>query len=70
MKPTELRALSLEELNTKLVETKTELRDAERSLAAGELANPRVITKTRRDIARLKTILAEQTKQTKENNNG
>ncbi|MGK2896006.1 MAG: 50S ribosomal protein L29 [Candidatus Saccharimonadales bacterium] len=36
---------------------RTELFDMMRSLAAGELVNPRVITATRKDIARLLTAI-------------
>lgn len=69
MKASELRDLSVSDLNAKLIETVSELRDATRSLAAGELANPRVITVARRNVARLKTIMAEKQLEQKEKNN-
>lgn len=43
------------EIATKL----NDMHEAKRSLVAGDLLNPRVITHTRRDIARLKTKLRE-----------
>jgi len=43
------------DLATQLTAKRVELLDAKRSLAAGELVNPRVITKTRKEIARLET---------------
>lgn len=46
----------------------TDLVEAKRSLAAGDLLNPRVITATRRDIARLKTKLRELELTAKETN--
>lgn len=41
----------------KLSQLRQELIDAKRSLAANELPNPRVITSTRREIARALTAL-------------
>jgi ribosomal protein L29 len=54
---------SPEELRASLTAKQTDLLDYKRSLAAGELANPRIVGATRKDIARLKTALtaAEQT---------
>lgn len=54
--------LSLEQLQAKLAETRTDLIEAKRSHAAGELVNPRVLTHTRKEIARLSTAIraAEQ----------
>lgn len=60
MKVAELRALSLEDLQAKLAEKTQEHVENRRSLAAGELANPRVIRNGRREIAVLKTVIAEQ----------
>lgn len=72
MKVTELRTVSIDELTQKLQAFETEVRDNRRSLAAGELANPRVIRRKRRDIAQIKTIIAEKRREetnNKENNN-
>ena len=46
-----------EELRASLVAKQADLIEFRRSLAAGELANPRIVTVTRKDIARLKTAL-------------
>ena len=54
----ELSKLSPAQLNEKLVELKTDYRNAKKSHAAGELANPQVLTKTRKAIARVKTLIA------------
>lgn len=59
MKITELRKLSIAELNKQLVDTHVELTSSRRTLAAGELANPRIVRNQRREIAVLKTVLAE-----------
>ncbi len=47
-----------------LVAKRHDLLEARKSLAAGELINPRVITATRKDIARLLTTINAQ-KETK-----
>ncbi len=54
----DIQTLSETELHEKLAELRQTYSDAKRSHAAGELANPRELTKTRRDIARVKTSLA------------
>lgn len=48
---------TIEQLQVELATKQQELIDARRGLAAGELQNPRVITKTRKDIARLHTAI-------------
>jgi ribosomal protein L29 len=54
---------SLEELQKDLVTKQNDLLAARQGHRAGELVNPRTITLTRKDIARLKTaIRAEQLK--------
>ncbi len=51
-------------MTTDLLAKKNDLLEAKRGHRAGELVNPRVITHTRKDIARLKTaIRAEQLKE-------
>ncbi|HRK40930.1 MAG TPA: 50S ribosomal protein L29 [Candidatus Saccharibacteria bacterium] len=60
MKASELRAKSVDELQTLLVETRTSLLENKRALAAGELPNPRVVGKTRREIARIQTLISEK----------
>lgn len=46
-----------QDLHKKLAELRKELADSKRAQAANELPNPRVITKTRREIARTLTEL-------------
>jgi ribosomal protein L29 len=48
---------TLEQLRKDLVAKQTDLLEARRGHAAGELANPRVITATRKEIARLQTAI-------------
>ena len=57
---TKQTAPTLEELTAQLQEKQTDLHEAKRSHAAGELVNPRVITQTRKEIARLKTSIRIQ----------
>ncbi|MBC7746398.1 50S ribosomal protein L29 [Pedobacter sp.] len=72
MKASELRALTIDKLNAQLIEKSATLNESRRTLAAGELANPRVIRNQRREIALLKTVIAEQLRDStnkKENDN-
>ena len=48
---------TLDELRAKLAEKQQDLLEAKRSNAAGELVNPRVITKDRKEIARISTAI-------------
>lgn len=60
MKAEELREKSVEELNSLLVElSKTEF-EQKYSNKVGKLDKPHLIKNTRRDIARVKTVLAEK----------
>jgi len=59
MKAQELRTKSVEELKKLLDEAKLELNDNRRSQAAGELPNTRVVAKTRKQVARLNSIITE-----------
>ena len=60
MKATELRNLSVEELETKLAELKKELFNLRFQGAVNQLDNPHRITETKRDIARVLTVLREK----------
>ena len=60
MKAKEIRQLSGEELNSKLLELKSELFNLRFQLATGQLDNPLRIKVVRKDIARVKTILRER----------
>lgn len=48
---------TLEQLHAEVATKRTELLEARRGNAAGELANPRVLTSTRKEIARLLTAI-------------
>jgi large subunit ribosomal protein L29 len=60
MKPAELRDLSVEELEARLVETKEELFNLRFQNATGQLDNYKRLGILRRDVARLKTMLRER----------
>jgi large subunit ribosomal protein L29 len=55
----ELRDLSLEELKTKDRELSQELFNLRLQKATGQLGNTAVVVKTKRDLARVKTIIRE-----------
>lgn len=61
----DLRTKSVGELQSLLKETYTTQMESKKSLAAGELPNPRVVGKTRKEVARIKTILSEKLRETK-----
>jgi large subunit ribosomal protein L29 len=56
----ELRALSDEELNTKIKESKKELFDLRLKISTGTLDKPSKVDELRKNIARMKTILNER----------
>lgn len=60
MKAKELRELTIQELNSKLTDLKSELFNLRFQLATGQLDNPMRIKAVRKDIARIKTILRER----------
>ncbi|MBF0226643.1 MAG: 50S ribosomal protein L29 [Desulfobacterales bacterium] len=60
MKWKELKDLSSPELTNKLVELKQALLNLRFQKVIGQLDNPNVIRKTKRTIARLKTLLSER----------
>ena len=60
MKANEIRMMSSEELNKKVIELKNELFNLRFRLAAGQLDNPSSIKSVKRDIARVKTIIRER----------
>ena len=60
MKATELREMSVEQLNAKLAELKEELFNLRFQLAVNQLANPHKITEVKRDIARVMTVMSEK----------
>lgn len=60
MNATELRDLSFDELTEKLTEAKAELFNLRFQLATNQLDNTAGLRGTRREIARINTILREQ----------
>ena len=59
MKAKELRDLSVEELREREGELKQELFNLRIQKATGQLGNTAVLGKTKRDLARVKTVLKE-----------
>lgn len=59
MKAEELRELREEELREKEKETKQELFNLRFQKATGQLGNTAMIPKTKRDLARVKTVIRE-----------
>ena len=60
MKAAELNKLSVEELNAKLKELKTELFNLRFQHAINQLDNPHRINDVKHDIARVMTVLREK----------
>lgn len=63
MKATDLRAKSVEELNTELVELRRAQFSLRMQLATQQLNKVDQLGKVRKDVARIKTVLAEKAKQ-------
>lgn len=55
----DLKKLSAQELEARVVELKTQLVEQKRARAAGELTNPHAIKKTRRSVAVALTLIHE-----------
>ncbi len=60
MKVNEIRELSTEEINDKLVETKQELFNLRFQQATGNLEKPSRLRELRHTVARMKTVLKER----------
>ena len=60
MKIKEVRDMSAEQLNTKLLELKKDLFNLRLQHATNQLDNPIRIAEVKKDIARVKTIIREQ----------
>ncbi|TCO75007.1 50S ribosomal protein L29 [Marinisporobacter balticus] len=60
MKANKLHDMTVQELNSKLMELKSELFNLRFQLATGQLENPMKVKSVRKDIARTKTILREK----------
>jgi large subunit ribosomal protein L29 len=59
MKASEIRALSVDEVRQQLDEREEELANLKLRLATHQLENPLTVLATRREIARMRTILRE-----------
>ena len=60
MKASEVRAMSVAELNTKLDALKKDLFMLRMQHSANQLDNPQKLVLTKRDIARVKTMIREK----------
>ncbi len=60
MKIKDIKSMTDEELNAKLVSIKAELFNLRFQHATGNLANPMLLNTLKKDIARIKTVLAER----------
>jgi len=60
MKPTEVRALSVDELKQKEMDLRRELFNLKFQLAKGELENNMRVRAVRKDISRVLTIISEK----------
>ena len=60
MQATEVRAMSVEQLNEKLTSLKTELFFVRMQHATNQLDHPLTIAEPKRDIARVKTVIREK----------
>lgn len=61
MKATEIRDLNAEEIQQKVADLKEALFNLRFQHEIGQLENPKKILETKRDVARLKTILNDKT---------
>lgn len=60
MKTSDIRKMSVSDINKKIVEIKTELFELRMKQATGSLEKPHMINALRKDVARLKTVLTEK----------
>ena len=60
MKIKDIKSMTDEELNAKLVSIKAELFNLRFQHATGNLANPMLLNTLKKDIARIKTVLTER----------
>lgn len=59
MKASEIRELTIDEMNRKLDDLKQEMFNLRFQHGSNQLENPKKIGSTKRDIARIKTIIRE-----------
>ncbi len=62
MKAEEVRAMSPDQLKEELLKLKKEVFNLRFQMAAGQLENTARVRQARRDIARIKTIMREQSR--------
>jgi len=67
MKTSEIRKMSVNDINNKIAEIKTELFELRMKQATGTLEKPHMINALRKDVARLKTVLTEKLNDGSEN---
>ena len=60
MKAAELREMDVEELNAELLRLRKEQFHLRMQRASGQLGQTHLLTETRRDLARVKTVLQEK----------
>ena len=65
MKNSEIRELTVEQINEKIFKNKKELLNLRFRKATGDLENPSTIRELRKEVARMKTILNEHALQEK-----
>ena len=68
MKASEIRDMNLDEMQIKVSDLKEELFNLRFQHEIGQLENPQRMKQTKKDIARIKTIIEEVTLNQKENN--
>jgi len=59
MKASEIRDMSLEEMRQKVLDLNQELFNLRFQHGSGQLENPQKVKQTKRDIARIRTIIRE-----------
>jgi len=67
MKPSEIRDMNLDEMQIKVSELREELFNLRFQHEIGQLENPQRMKQTKKDIARMQTIIKEVTLNQKEN---
>jgi len=67
MKTSDIRKMSVNDINSKIAEIKTELFELRMKQATGTLEKPHMINSLRKDVARLKTVLTEKLNDGSEN---
>ena len=68
MKASEIRDMTLDEMHSKVSDSKEELFNLRFQHEIGQLENPQRMKQTKKDIARIETIINEVTLNQKENN--